>query len=121
MVRQNPLHVQRGGDMVDYEFGSNARKSVEWRERLARFSVSGQPVKEFCHWESVSAASFYRWRRLLDPDDGTADVDRFIDVGALAPAASDEAMGDKPEAADGAALEVRLDLGCGLVLHIVRR
>src|SRR5689334_7039058 len=107
--------------MVDNESGnSNARKAVEWRERLARFAVSGQQVKEFCHWESVSSASFYRWRKLLDSDVGAVDAGRFIDVGALAPAAPADALCSKPAAADGAALEVRLELGHGLVLHIVR-
>ena len=46
---------------------ASAREEVEsaWRQRLARFAQSGQTVKAFCREESVSACSFYHWRRRL--------------------------------------------------------
>lgn len=100
--------------------GQKPHKEVEWQHRLARFVASGQQVKEFCRVEQVSAATFYRWRRQLGgPVDTSAQTASFIDIGALPPACAARAVsqGDSGDAA----LEVRLDLGHGLVLHIVRR
>ena len=100
--------------------GGKSRRETEWRERLARFAARAVQVKQFCQWESVSAASFYRWRKLLDHD-GTADAGRFIDVGALAPTQTAQTPPGMPGRMDAAELEVRLDLGHGLTLYIVRR
>ncbi|MES2741306.1 MAG: hypothetical protein V4754_10180 [Pseudomonadota bacterium] len=91
-------------------------KEEQWQQRLAWFAASVQRVKQFCQAEAVSAASFYRWSKLL------AKVARphapgFIDVGPMAPAPR-TAIKAGPASA---ALEVRLKLGQGLVLHIVSR
>ena len=95
------------------------RKEVEWRQRLARFAASDQQIKSFCKAESVSEATFFRWRKLLAEAGGTASAASFIDVGVMpsAPAVSSMAQCELASAT----LEVRLDLGHGLVLHIVRR
>ncbi len=91
-------------------------KEVEWKRRLVRFAASGQPVRQFCQAEGVSAASFYRWQGLLSKA-VVAPPAAFIDVGAMpAPPRSTTKV-----ESTGAALEVRLELGHGLVLHIVRR
>ena len=101
--------------------GKKSRKKVEWEQRLARFAVCGQEIKLFCQAESVAEATFYRWRKQLamaDPG-GPAPAAGFINVGVLPPARKVQAMTqDEPP---GAALEVRLDFGHGLVVHIVRR
>ena len=90
-------------------------KEVEWRQRLARFASSGQQIKSFCQAESVSTATFYRWRRqLAEVGDATPAVG-FIDVGAMPLASETQSM------MQCAALEVRLDLGQGLMLSILRR
>jgi len=92
-------------------------KEVEWRRRLARFAGSGQQVKRFCLAERVSTATFYRWHKLLGDAAAPSPGSGFIDVGPMpaAPRAT-------PKVAPArAALEVRLELGHGLVLHIVRR
>ena len=95
------------------------RRSVEgWRAVLARFASSGQTVRAFCQGEAISPASFYRWRTML----GAAAVDvlaagalplattpaGFVDLGRLAPPSSPS-------------FELQLDLGGGLMLHLVRR
>jgi|MudIll2142460700_1097286.scaffolds.fasta_scaffold152120_3 hypothetical protein len=36
-----------------------------WRERLARFALSGKRVAAFCSAEQVSVATFYQWKRRL--------------------------------------------------------
>ena len=99
--------------------GKKSRKEVEWEQRLARFAVCGQQIKLFCQAESISKATFYRWRKQLADTGAAAPTAGFINAGILPPARKAPAMTqDEPP---GAALEVRLDLGHGLVLHIVRR
>lgn len=105
--------------MAKQESGTaQSKKTMLWRERMARFKASGRQVAEFCNSESVSEASFYRWRKqLCAAVDAPGTTARFIDAGALAPAVAPAASAHQgtPE------LEVRLELGHGLVLHIVRR
>jgi len=96
-----------------------SRKEVEWRQRLARFATSGQQIKSFCQAESVSEAVFYRWRKQLAAVTSEAPAAGFIDVGVMPPAPPLPST-TQCEAAN-VALEVRLDLGHGLVLQIVRR
>jgi hypothetical protein len=92
-----------------------------WRGMLGRFAGSGLTVPAFCQREAVSTASFYRWRSLLE----SASADReapqkmsiaatgsptpeFVDLGALRPPTGNSRF------------ELRLDLGGGLLLHLVR-
>lgn len=96
-----------------------SRKEVEWLQRLARFAANGQQIKLFCQAESVSEATFYRWRKQLAKTSGAAPAAGFIDVGMMPPAPAVPSMTQCESA--GATLEVRLDLGHGLVLQIVRR
>jgi transposase-like protein len=96
-----------------------SRKEVEWRQRLARFAACSQPIKPFCKAELVSEATFYRWRKqLAETGDATPAVG-FVDVGVMSSAPEAQSMTQDQLAS--AALEVRLDLGHGVVLHIVRR
>ncbi len=98
---------------------TQSRKEEEWRHRLARFATSGQQIKSFCQAESVSEAVFYRWRKQLSATSIAAPAAGFIDVGMMpsVPALTVPTQCDSA----AAALEVRLDLGHGLVLQIVRR
>jgi hypothetical protein len=90
------------------------RSEAEWRSLASRFEASGLGVRAFCRREAVSAASFYRWQRLLS-DERDSHVDRgtvpaFVDLGVLnstVPAA-------RPR------IDLTLDLGDGLILHLVR-
>lgn len=98
-----------------------ARGEVEsvWRERLSRFTQSGQTVKTFCHQESVSAWSFYHWRRRLQEPAapcGTG-VAGFVDLGAVSSASP---RIESAAAADVANLTIRLDLPGGIVVTIAR-
>jgi hypothetical protein len=96
--------------------GKGARRGEgEWRLLLAKFSASGLGVPAFCRSEGFSAASFYRWRdRLSDVVDRGDVVVResaasFVDLGAL-----------NSRSSPGLRLDLKLDLGDGLVLHLVR-
>lgn len=107
--------------MAKQELGAtHSKKTIQWRERLARFTASGRQVGAFCRSESVSEASFYRWRKQLN---GTVNAQettsRFIDAGAMAAAPSGIAAAYEHQRPPD--LELRLELGHGLVLHIVRR
>ena len=90
------------------------RNEAAWRSLLSRFEPSGLSVSAFCRRELVSAASFYRWRRLLsDGRDSNGDrgtVPAFVDLGALNSAAQTA----RP------LIDLTLDLGDGLILHLVR-
>jgi putative transposase len=110
--------------------GGQRRRRLDtrsWREVMLRFSEAGTTVSAFCAREGLSTSSFYRWRERLDSvgDAGGAAPRRggrselavqptaagFIDLGHLA----------GPNRDTGAGLELRLDLGGGVVLQIVRR
>ena len=109
---------------------SIAQYESEWRERLARHAASGQTVAAFCKDELVTEGQFYRWRARLRGQSGLAVRARnaapasapFIDLGAVkAPNLNGAASRtNEPCVAKPDAIEVRLDLGHGLVLHIVR-
>ena len=92
------------------------RTATAWRGVLARFAQSGMTVLAFCEREGISRESFYRWRSKLaiSPEQSPARKEArvpsaaagFIDLGALRPGSS--------------RLELRLDLGGGVLLHLVR-
>ena len=44
---------------------SDSQKVVEWRWRVSRFERAALSVADFFENESVSAVSFYLWRRKL--------------------------------------------------------
>lgn len=102
--------------MAERKKGKWSRRSRnEWRSLLAKFGGSGLGVDAFCRREAISAASFYRWRTLLsdEGDDSkgghVATVPAFVDLGTLNAAST-----VRPR------LDLRLDLGDGLILHLVR-
>jgi hypothetical protein len=91
------------------------RSRSEWCALLAKFDGSGLDVGAFCRREAISAASFYRWRTLLgEAAQGgqivpNAAMPAFLDVGTLTPAST-----------SGPRIDLKLDLGEGLILHLVR-
>lgn len=95
------------------------RDANAWREMLERFSDSGLSVPAFCERESISEGSFYRWRAILQrgsahkrqqpmvtakPTSNAAAP--FVDLGTLTPGSS--------------RVELRVDLGGGVLLQLVR-
>jgi hypothetical protein len=97
-----------------------------WGAVMRRFDGAGLTVSDFCAREGLNTASFYRWRARLgatgEPQAKDGRVKRaalsvqpsardFIDLGSLPARARDA----------GGGLELRLDLGEGIVLQIVRR
>ena len=94
------------------------RSRQEWQTVFARFAESGLGVEPFCIQEGLSTTAFRRWRRLLG--DAASPVGRvvapkqmpepngFVDAGTLKLGGSGR-------------LELRLELGDGVILHLSRR
>ncbi len=104
--------------MAERKKGKGSRRSRhEWRSLLAKFDGGDMGVEAFCRRQAISAASFYRWRGLLgngSGSDGGAGVasdavPAFVDLGTL-----DSSASSRPR------IELKLDLGDGLSLHLVR-
>ena len=99
----------------------NQKSKTQWRndtERcsvLARFATSGLSVKAFCRREAISAASFYRWQGVLG-----GSVARRVELGKPSPRSFIDAGTLHSVVPRSARLEFKLELGEGLVLHLVR-
>lgn len=98
--------------------------SQSWQMLLDRFDGAAMTVEEFCVREGLARSSFTRWRSRLRPvakraaaplavAQPVADMPKasFVDLGLLGAAAAGEP----------AALDLRIDLGGGISLHLVRR
>jgi hypothetical protein len=96
-----------------------------WRGILARFAQSELTVRAFCQREGISPASFYRWRSVLKgsqhnpltpkPSRVANPAAGFVELGALSRSGARPASGIAQHR-----FEVRLDLGGGVLLHLVR-
>jgi putative transposase len=86
-----------------------------WREALEHFATSGLAVSAFCQREGVSTKTFYRWQDRLEKGAmaTTLPAQRgaapFVDLGALIQGGM-----------NASGLDLKLDLGGGLTLHLVR-
>ena len=92
--------------------GKRVRWNAEnWKTLLANQLASGLSVAAFCARERLSTASFYQWRSRLDskalraPLVASAAGGAFVDLGALDASSR---------------FELRVELGGGLVLQLVR-
>ena len=89
------------------------RSRTQWRSVFDRFEASGLGVEAFCDREDVSASSFRRWRGLLAPEASSSKSEAalgragFVDAGLLG-------------VGGGGRLEIRLELGGGVVLQVTR-
>lgn len=89
------------------------RSRAQWGAVFDRFAASGLGVEAFCDREGVSVSSFRRWRGLLAAEaprpEPEAAVERagFVDAGLLG-------------VGSGGRLELRVELGVGVVLYLTR-
>ena len=102
------------------KIGRKRRSESTWREIVGRQEQSGLSVQAFCEREGIKAVSLYGWRSRLRrglqeasaPSGGPRKArsekptGEFIDLGALSSIPS--------------RFEVRLDLGGGVLLHLIR-
>ena len=98
--------------------GTRQRRSAEeWRAIFERRVASGLSIAAFCQREGIAQSSYARWRTLLVNATRNAGVEvlptgvGFVDAGVLMP----RAKADTAERMD-----LRLELGHGIVLHVVR-
>jgi transposase-like protein len=94
-----------------------------WREVFERFAGSGESVTGFCKREGLHTSSFQRWRQRLSAPTATqmrTPAQQPREATRKAPVASFIEMGPMAVADPAGRLEVRLDLGGGLVLQLVR-
>ena len=94
------------------------RDEATWREILARHAGSGLLTSQFCRQEGLNPGVFRRWREKLESSPGLRQAKRtgqpraakamqsFVDLGELE--------------AGGSRCEMRLELGGGVVLSVVR-
>lgn len=122
---------------------SGTDRETAWRQRLARYARSKQTVIGFCQSEAVSVATFYAWRARLGIGAMSSEATRprsapnrapapFIALGSISPPStmakpthhaspshqSPHNLHTYPSASP--AIDIRLDLGGGVVLHIAR-
>lgn len=91
------------------------RGEEQWRRLLEGFDGSGLSVGGFCQRRDISVANFYRWRRRIRQAQAVSAVagakgSAFIDAGPL----------DLSDSGAKTRLDLKLDLGEGWVLHLVR-
>ena len=104
------------------------QRELAWRNRLARFAASRLTVEAFCLGEAVSVASFYGWRTRLRrgrgnvPQASRTMAAPFIDLGSVSARAISTTASNNTHLThhEPAAINIRLDLGSGMVLHIAR-
>jgi len=103
-------------------------KEAAWRSRLLRHAQSGKSIAAFCRDEAVSTASFHIWRSKLAAVDAhaaqPAPPAAFIDLGAIKTggvAAIARSSASPPASTLSSGIDVRIDLGGGIVLTITRR
>lgn len=92
-----------------------ARRTPEaWRALVAGHGASGLTIEAYCARQGICKGSFYRWQAIqAEKAEVRHPVVRpqarepaFVDLGALQPT--------------GSRVELRLDLGCGIVLQLTR-
>ncbi len=90
------------------------RSREEWQALLNRFDARHDSVSAFCKRESISEASYYRWRGLLP-----AALHQHEPATSPGPSAFLD-LGQLPASQPGPRFDLKLDLGGGLMLHLVR-
>ena len=98
--------------------GTRKRRSAsEWREIFERRAASGLSIVAFCQREGIAKSSYERWRTQLVStarDAGAAVApahNGFVSAGLLG-------LRAKPKASER--IDLTLELGHGIVLHVVR-
>lgn len=94
-----------------------------WKVLMKRFDSTAMTIQEFCAREGLSPSSFRLWRARLAPrSEPVSSVVRPSPKAATpAPAFVDLGLLGASSARDHGALDVRIDLGGGVSLHLVRR
>lgn len=106
----------------------NSRQRA-WLQEQQQFVNSGLNARQFCLEQQLNVATFYNRRQRLKElgliSEMTADSSsaRFIDAGSIhAFVATEPSVAAKsPDRVLSAGIELRIDLGAGVVLTLTRR
>jgi hypothetical protein len=102
-------------------------RQQQWRDEQEQFEASGLTARKFCELNQLNPSTFYKRRgRLveLSVDNVVAagqKVATFIDAGSIDAAVKSRSRA--PELVDSQApptLELRIDLGAGIILTLAR-
>jgi putative transposase len=96
------------------------RSESAWREIVARQEQSGLTVTAFCEREGLKAASLYGWRVRLRQSATSKRTSPTISVRAGVERTSEEFIDLGAIGSSRGHFEVRLDLGGGVLLQLVR-
>lgn len=96
------------------------RSESTWREIVARQEQSGLTVTDFCEQEGLKAASLYGWRVRLRQEATGTKTSPTISSKAGAQQISQEFIDLGAIGTSRGRFEVRLDLGGGVLLQLVR-
>jgi putative transposase len=106
------------------EARTRARRHLDaqsWREVFRRFEGSGESVVGFCKREGLNTSSFHRWRQRLATTTAASTSQGGREPVRQSAAANFIEMGSMSSQTERASrLEIRLELGGGVVLHLVR-
>lgn len=111
--------------MEGTETGQTRRRLSDqaWKVLMKRFDDAAMTAQEFCARERLSLGSFKRWRARLGssaqstasavamPAKAAPSTPPFVDLGLLG----------TPAVRDHGALDLHIELGGGISLHLVRR
>jgi hypothetical protein len=96
-----------------------------WKVVMMRFDGAAMTIQAFCAREGLSPSSFRLWRSRLiskaEPASSGVRPSPKAVTPAPAPAFVDLGLLGASSARDHGALDLRIDLGGGLSLHLVRR
>ena len=101
-------------------------RDPRFQEQQRRFERSGKTAIAFCKDEGVALSTFYQRRARVKKQGQTRETGvakrtaTFIDAGALVVAPAVRAMRSHSARESDARVEVRIDLGGGVVLHVSR-
>lgn len=102
------------------KIGQERRSESAWREIVARQAESGLTVQAFCEREGIKSASLYGWRSRLRDEVQNRSAPRRV-VKTQRPERPSGEFIDRGALGSGRSrFEVRLDLGGGVLLHLVR-
>ena len=102
-------------------------RQQQWRDEHEQFEASGLTARKLCEFRRLNASTFYKRRERLaelNADNVAAagqHASMFIDAGSIDSSVNPSARA--PELVDSQAppiLELRIDLGAGIILTLTR-
>jgi len=99
------------------------RSERSWRGIFARQRASGLTIEAFCRVEGIGRSTFNRWQMLLNAKDSIVGRARSVQSDELSTSDAGDRFIDAGEMRVdniGEAIEIRLDLGGGVLLTIRR-